>query len=409
MLSPTGSCSSSAHGQNGKPRIAFVVQRCGTEVNGGAESLCFQMAQRMGRFWDTEILTTCALDYMQWDNYYPIGSDLVENTLVRRFAVDSPRNVASFNQISSALLHKAGAATLAEQEEWMRAQGPLSSGLLQYLATATEDYDAFIFFGYLYATTYFGLPLVMGKAYLAPLGHDEWTIQLSMWDKFFAKPHGFIFQTPEELSFLQRRFPALSLRGPITGVGIEEPESFNPATFRSSYNLDGPFLLYVGRVDASKGCAEMFDWFLKRPTITGQNLKLVVIGAEVYPVPFHDNIIYLGFVSEKEKWNAMNACDWLLLPSRYESLSLSLLETWIAGRPAIVNSESEVLRGHCRRAHGALCYQDWKEVDAILAFVSDEAKKTLGRQGRDYVRKNYSWRRLEEDYRSIVTPNIQVA
>ena len=33
-----------------KPKVAFVVQRCGVEVNGGAESLCLQMAQRLAGY-----------------------------------------------------------------------------------------------------------------------------------------------------------------------------------------------------------------------------------------------------------------------------------------------------------------------------------------------------------------------
>ena len=49
-------------------KVAFVVQRCGREVNGGAEKHCLQVATRMATQWQTEVLTTCALDYMTWDN-----------------------------------------------------------------------------------------------------------------------------------------------------------------------------------------------------------------------------------------------------------------------------------------------------------------------------------------------------
>lgn len=380
-------------------KVAFVVQRCGTEVNGGAESLCLQIAQRMAKYWDTEVLTTCARDYMTWEDWYSPGLEKIGATAVRRFPVDAPRDIAEFNRISAHLLAGKRTPSIAEQENWMREQGPMSGQLLDHIARHRGDFDAFIFFGYLYATTYFGLPLVREKAYLAPLGHDEWPIHLSMWDPLFAMPRGFIFQTEEELAFLRQRFPMLPLNGPVAGIGVDLPTELHPEKFRETYRLTEPFVLYVGRVDASKGCDEMFAFFKGRAGVSGApHFKLVVIGKEVLPVPFHDDIVYLGFVSEEEKWDAMAACDWMLLPSRYESLSISLLETWAAGRPGIVNAQSEVLMGHCRRGNGGLWYNDWKECEAILRLIDARTKDVLGQQGRAYVTERYSWSRVEGDY-----------
>ena len=384
-------------------KFAFVIQRCGREVNGGAETLCLKVAQRMARFWETTILTTCALDYMRWDNYYPQGEERIGDTCVQRFPVDQPRDVNVFNRLSEALRWRGDQAALDEQEHWMRAQGPISSKLLLYISDQISAYDAFIFFGYLYATTYFGLPLVKEKAFLAPLAHDEWPIHFKMWDRFFALPRGFVFQTEEERAFVQRRFPSLSIKGPVAGIGIDPRLNVQPKRLRKKYDLQGKFLLYVGRIDASKGCAEMFDYFLRSCIERDFSYKLVLIGKEVMPVPFNDRIISLGFVSEEEKWDAMAACDWLVLPSEFESLSIALLETWSVGRPAIVNGKSEVLVGHCRRANGGLWYRTWRECDAILDVIDDRTKMILGQQGHDYVKDRYNWARIEADYLRTVT------
>ncbi len=48
--------------------------------------------------------------------------------------------------------------------------------------------------------------------------------------------------------------------------------------------------------------------------------KLVLIGNAVMPIPFHDDVIHLGVVEEQEKWDAVAACDWLVMPSPHESL-----------------------------------------------------------------------------------------
>lgn len=385
-------------------RVAFVVQRCGLEVNGGAEAHCLQVAQRMATQWSTEVLTTCALDYMTWDNFYPQGTEQVGSTLIRRFPVDQPRNVPAFNRLSEELHARQKTATLAEQEEWMRAQGPISTALLSYLRAHQASYDAFVFFGYLYATSYFGLPIVESRACLAPLAHDEWTIYFDMWERFFSRPKAFLFNSESERRFLRRRFPESAMPGKVAAVGIQSPENIQPNAFRSRYQMTEPFLLYVGRVDESKGCAAMFEYFIRWKKEKGTNHKLVLMGAEVMPVPFHNDIIHLGFVSEAEKWEAMSACDWLLLPSPHESLSMVLLETWSAGRPALVNGKCDVLTSHCKVSHGGIWYDNFKEWDAALSIVEEETKLTLGRQGQAYVRQNYSWDQVERAYVHVLAP-----
>ena len=78
-------------------KVAFIVQRCGREVNGVAESLCLMVAQRMAAHWRTEVLTTCALDYVNWTNHYPQGKEIIDGALVRRFPVEESRDVQKFN------------------------------------------------------------------------------------------------------------------------------------------------------------------------------------------------------------------------------------------------------------------------------------------------------------------------
>jgi glycosyltransferase involved in cell wall biosynthesis len=359
----------------------------------------------MARHWRTEVLTTCALDYMTWENSYPEGIEEVGATSVYRFPVDRPRDVAAFDRLSEELRARQPDTTLSEQEDWMRSQGPISSALLEYLRTQEASYDVFIFFGYLYAITYFGLPLVKEKAWLAPLAHDEWPMYFTMWDRFFQLPKGLIFQTPEERDFLGRRFPSLCSSGPVAGVGIDPPSRVDPNGFREKYNLQRPFLLYVGRIDASKGCAALFEWFSQRGSRL-ENFQLVLIGREVFPVPYHKDIIYLGFVSEEEKWDAMAACTWLILPSEYESLSISLLETWAVARPGIVNARSEVLRGHCSRSNGGLWFDSWSECESLLQSIQEPTRSRLGRQGQAYVKSEYTWPHVEKIYNSLAMRSL---
>ncbi len=57
-------------------RLAFVVQRYGLEIQGGAELHCRLVAELLSRKHDVEVVTTCAHDYLTWANAYPAGSEI---------------------------------------------------------------------------------------------------------------------------------------------------------------------------------------------------------------------------------------------------------------------------------------------------------------------------------------------
>jgi glycosyltransferase involved in cell wall biosynthesis len=386
-----------------KRKIAFVVQRCGHEVNGGAEAHCLAIAQRMSAHWQTEVLTTCAKDYVTWDNFYAPGVEQSDGTAIRRFPVAAPRITEKFNRLSDELHSKGGAATPEEEEAWMLAQGPCSPDLVAYIEAKSDEYDAFIFFTYLYWHTWKAFPQVAERAILVPLAHDEWTIYLSLFRRLFAQVNHFIFNTIEEWQLLQRLLPGKRVGGPVVGIAVNRPETTDPHRFRCNYKLSDDFLLYVGRIDRSKGCDEMFEFFIRAREQGLAPAKLVLLGAPVMPIPNHPDIVPLGFVSETVKWDALAACTALVMPSVNESLSMVLLEAWTVGKPVIVNGRCEVLVGQCRRSNGGLWYSQYEEwVRVIERLQHGRVASVLGRQGWRFVREHYSWPAIEHAYLEAV-------
>lgn len=382
-------------------RIAFVVQRCGSEVNGGSEKHCLDVARRLAAHAEVEILTTCALDYWTWENHYPPGPGEVAGVRVRRFPVEKPRDLSGFEARSQRVRARleAGVLDLDEAEAWMGAQGPSAPGLLEHLRARGGDYDAFFFFTYLYATTYFGLPEVEARAYLVPTAHDEWPIHLPVWERFFARPRALLFNTPEERAFLQRRFPDLALPGEVTGVGVEPPERLDPDAFRRRFGIEGPFLLYVGRIEPAKGTDVLLEHYAGWRAGRDDAPPLVLIGRSPTPLPPRPGVRALGFVDEQTKWDALAACQALVMPSPAESLSMVLLEAWTAGRPALVNAACEVLVAQARRAQGALWYGAADEFALALdRLLEAPIADALGRQGRRWVREQVSWERILATY-----------
>jgi glycosyltransferase involved in cell wall biosynthesis len=383
-----------------KPKIAFVVQRCGREVNGGAEALCLTVAQHMQEQWDVEILTTCAVDYMTWQDHYPEGVQIVDGVPIRRFRVDRPRDVGRFNAFSQSLAIKPGKASLAQAEDWMKLQGPMCSRLMQHLSDHAGDFNAFFYFTYLYATTYYGLPLVQNKAYLVPAAHDEWPIYLPIWDEFMSRPKAFIFSTVEEKAFLHKRFPHALLNGDIVGVGVNVPERYSRDNFIAKYGIQDPYILYIGRIDESKGCGTLIDYFMRYKRETLNKVKLVLAGKAVMPVPKQRDIIEIGFVDDQTKFDALDGCSFLVNPSPYESLSMVLLEAWSLNKPVLVNAAAEVMVGQCRRSNGGLWYSNYDEFRECVKFLLTHPD--LARRCRVFVQENYSWDVITDKYASMI-------
>jgi glycosyltransferase involved in cell wall biosynthesis len=107
----------------------------------------------------------------------------------------------------------------------------------------------------------------------------------------------------------------------------------------------------------------------------------------------------------------MSQASMLVVPSRYESLSLVLLEGWNHGLPALVNARCAVLKGQARRANGALYYDNYDEFARALDFLlaHPDAARQLGQQGLAYVNEEYRWPRViakVEDLLERVGPRI---
>lgn len=386
-------------------RIALVVDRFGEERFGGASLYAGRVAQMLGSRFETEILTTTAADYMTWKNVFPAGQSRVSDVEVRRFSVDRPRDVRAFDGLSRRIVNEP-TASIDTQEQWMRLQGPLSSGLQDHLRSEGSGYAAVVFAGYLYATAYFGLPHVEERAILIPLAHDEWPLQLSLWDPFFARPRGFIYNTEEERDLVVGRFPAAETSGPVIGLG-PSPRAGDARRFRERTGIRAPFLLYLGRVDPSKGCADLIAHFAQYRREEPAAHDLVLIGEPQMKISPQPGLHALGAVDEATKWDALAACDLLVLPSAYESLSIVLLEAWAAGKPVLVNARARPAVGQCRRSGGGLWYLDADEFIAALGVLDTPTRSALGAAGAAYVERRYEPAAIEAAYIGYVADRIR--
>lgn len=388
-----------------RQRIGIVVQRYGLEVNGGAELHARWLAEQLAQTDDMEVITTCALDYHTWASHYPAGREELNGVVIHRFPVDAPRDWARTQRETARLFNYP--RTLYDEMRWIYAQGPYSTPLLQWISEQYAAYDAFIFFTFHYATTYFGLQLVSDKAILVPTAHEDPFLGLSAYRPIFHLPRGIAYNTVSEQELVQRTVHNELVPYRIAGVGVEVPDTISADRFRQTYDLHDPFLLYVGRIDESKNVPELLEHFRTFRRAAGPDrppLKLVLMGKAHIPLPDDPDIVALGFVPDSVKYDAIRAADLVVLPSIYESLSLITLESWAVGTPMLVNGRCDVVKRLAKQSNGGLYYHSYEEfAEALSTLLASAALRArLGRQGQQFVAMHYTPKVVMAKYRELL-------
>lgn len=381
-------------------RVALVTPRYGPEVVGGAEHLARMVAERLKDHHQIEVLTTCAKDYRAWKNEYRSGLDVINGVAVRRFKNSRTRDLKSQIGLEDQLFclshsHK-------DELKWLERQGPCSKELISYIKEKKGEYECFVFFTFRYHPSYYGIELVGDKSLVAPFAENDPALDLEITEETFRRARGIIYSTPEERNLILKKvnFREEEKVWDMIGCGIEviEPP-------KSSADLmDGDYILYLGRIDGSKGCYSLFDYYRSASEEFEEMPMLLLAGYDAIGVPKHNKIKYLGFVSEEEKFSLLKGAKFLVMPSPYESLSLVTLEAMASGTSVLVNGECDVLKGHCIRSNAGLWYQNYEEFleCSRLLSSSDDLRRRMGINGQRYVKENYRWDVVIEKYLRLI-------
>jgi len=381
-------------------KLAVVVQRYGLDVNGGAELLARYLAERLARYADVQVLTTCAKDYITWRNEMPAGEERVNGISVRRFPVARPRDTRDFGRRSEWVFGHTHSVT--DELRWLRSEGPYSPALVREIGRLKDTVDFFIFVSFRYFHAFHGARAVPQKAVLVPTAERDPAVGLGIFAPVFRGARAIMYNTPEERALVEG---ATRSRGPsaIVGISSDIPARPDPGRFRRKFNVHRPFAIYIGRVDPNKGCLDLFDYFTRYAAAYPKGLDLILIGSSQLEIPAHPRIRHLGFLPDEDKFDALAAADVLVMPSPYESLSMVVLEAWALGKPVLVNERCDVLHGQCRRSRGGLFYANADEFAQALYMLdgTGPAGVILGRQGREYFNQHYAWPVIERKYRDM--------
>lgn len=380
-------------------RVTFVVQRYGPHVIGGAEGLCRSTARALvERGHSVHVITTTAREYLHWSPVDARGTSAEDGVTISRHDATppDPTRAATLTQEISL-----GGGTPAIEREWALAQGPVSRSLLAEVAATTGPVALWT---YLYATSQLSAPLTRGRSILVPTAHNEAQLRFGLTRGVVNLASAFAFLTPEERRLVDDHFTLGERPSEIVGAAL--PATSAPdgdaGGVEVDLPIDGPFVLYVGRMDPGKGVGELAHHhahYRRR----GGTARLVFAGPGEPPPGLPTWAVTLGRVSDDMRTALLSRAVALAMPSRNESYSLVLAEAWRDGCPTIGTGHSSVIAGQTRRSGGGLVYRSADEyADAVRRLESDsDLRTTLGASGRRWSGEQ-TWDAVGERWERLV-------
>lgn len=392
-----------------KKRIAFVNQRYGEEVLGGSETYTRKMAEALAKegTFDVDVLTSKAVDFVTWEDYFQKDTEVLNKVTVRRFSVKSKRN-RLIQRSSQILMHNFGLHPRELEEKRLIARGPYLPSLVEYIKENKDKYDAFVFVTYMYYPAYFGAKEVYEKAFFVPTAHDEEPIYMNIFHDLFNKVKGIVYLTEEEKKFVNNQFKNENVPSIVNGMGIEIPAADKSEELKKEKNLPENYIVYCGRIEENKGCKMLIEYIKKYNEETDDKIGLVLTGKSNMTIPEDENIKYLGFVSDEDKFAAMKGAKAICLPSEFESFSITLLEGMGCCKPALVNKKSEVLNAHIENSHGGFAFDGYEEFkDSLNKILDENTNKELGEKAAEYVNGKYSMEAVIKEFKNFILNNMQ--
>lgn len=376
-----------------KSKICFVVQRYGKEICGGAEAHCKQYVDRLKSSYDITVLTSRSINYDTWENEYSKGPCKVDGVAVIRFSAIKRRS-HEYTKTITPPVYDDPYHDMETAAKWLKSIGPECPDMIRYVIENRDKFELFVFIGYMYYTTTMVMPYVADKAVLVPTAHDEDALNRCNYFKMqFNLPRALLPSTEEEIKLIRRRFHNEHIPAVLGGVGIELPpqKKMLKSHVKKKYRLPEEYVVYVGRIDETKSCDELFEAFLYYKQKYNSCLKLILVGQPLMDIPA--DFITTGFVDDIDKFALMHHAKALILPSKVESLSMVTLEAMALGVPVLLRAQCEVLKAHVEKSKAGLYfYQKEDFADALnYIVINEESAVNMGNQGKDYVQKNYNW------------------
>lgn len=391
-------------------KLGFVIPWYADGIPGGAEMELREVTSHLHSAGvRLEILTTCVKEFgADWSkDFYPVGEDsTADGITIRRFKARK-RDTAAFDAVNAKLM--AHQTVTREEEETFLREMVNSPDLYQYMGEHSEEYSLFVFIPYMFGTTYNGARFCPEKSVLIPCFHDEAYAYLEHFKELFPKCAGMVFNARPEAELAERLygFSKSGTQTVVMGIGMDTGITADPAQFRRKFGINEQFILYAGRKDEGKNVHTLVKYFSEYIKRRETDLRLVLIGGGRIDLPpelvKNGRILDLGFVDRQDKYNAQGAAELLCQPSKNESFSLVIMESWLCGRPVLVHEDCAVTRNFVSESNGGLYFGNYFEFEGCVDYILNNRSEAwqMGDNGKRYVRANFDWDVIVDKYKKF--------
>ena len=381
------------------PRLTIVSTWYGPDTAGGAEVAARRLAQAIHALgYPIDVWTTTARDaFAPRAPYYPSGPGTDEGITVRRFIVSPELEESTIP--AAAAQHPLVQRTLKQLNPPRRELRVLSTlvhsdALLQALVAEAEQRQ-YIFVPYPLPISVWGGMMVPEQSYLLPCMHDEPYAyhHLSRWQIQHAQK--LMANSAQERDFLITTFALPAERVVLSRLGIDLTVIGNGAAFRDTYGITTPMLFFAGRRDVTKNVPLLILYVQEYILRRGRLVTLVLSGRDSIELTSYQRVYVrdVGFLSEQDKADAFAAADVFIHAGTQESFAFVLMESWLQGRPALVNRDCAVTAGAVAEARGGLDFNDFASFAAALDILLEhpDVASSFGEAGRNYVQHHCRW------------------
>ena len=199
----------------------------------------------------------------------------------------------------------------------------------------------------------------------------------------------------------------------ITGMGASLAPVAESAAFRNKYQIEAPFVLFLGQHYPYKGYQQVIEaaalvW-QKFPDVHFVFIGPSVGKSEQYFVSLNDKRIHsLGKVDLQTKTNAIASSSLLCVPSTQESFGGVYTEAWSLGKPVIGCNIPAVAEVIADGVDGYLVEQEPNQIaERIIYLLRNPTKaQAMGEAGKQKVASRYTWQKIadrtEQAYQQVL-------